>query len=68
MESYVIVLKMSIIASMSLLPQLSSYTGTLLVGLFIPLFLKRKNQMALAADYKMITEGEEEVEVSNINK
>ncbi|KAG2196602.1 hypothetical protein INT46_008348 [Mucor plumbeus] len=33
--------------SMSLLPQLSSYTGMLLVGLFVPILLKKKEQMAL---------------------
>lgn len=32
---------------MSLLPQLSSYTGMLLVGLFVPILLKKKEQMAL---------------------
>lgn len=44
-------------ASMSLLPQLSSYTGMLLVGLFVPMLLKRKEQMAL--QYKMILSEEE---------
>lgn len=42
---------------MSLLPQLSNYTGMLLVGLFVPILLKRKQQMAL--HYKMILSEEE---------
>jgi hypothetical protein len=37
---------------MSLLPQLSSYTGMLLVGLFIPILLKRKKLLAL--EYKQV--------------
>ncbi|KAI8637993.1 hypothetical protein BD408DRAFT_423644 [Parasitella parasitica] len=44
-------------ASMSLLPQLSSYTGMLLVGLFVPVLLKKKEQMAL--QYKLILSEEE---------
>lgn len=44
-------------ASMSLLPQLSNYTGMLLVGLFVPILLKRKQQMAL--QYKLILSEEE---------
>ncbi|GAN06959.1 conserved hypothetical protein [Mucor ambiguus] len=43
--------------SMSLLPQLSSYTGMLLVGLFVPILLQRKEQMAL--QYKLILSEEE---------
>ncbi|KAL9537247.1 hypothetical protein MBANPS3_011950 [Mucor bainieri] len=43
--------------SMSLLPQLSNYTGMLLVGLFVPFLLKRKQQMAL--QYKLILSEEE---------
>jgi hypothetical protein len=45
---------------MSLLPQLSSYTGMLLVGLFIPVLLKRKSQMALYYEKVLSTEQEEE--------
>ncbi|KAI9341287.1 hypothetical protein BD770DRAFT_330196 [Pilaira anomala] len=40
--------------SMSLLPQLSNYTGMLMVGLFIPVLLKRKRQndaLAYIVDY-----------------
>lgn len=48
------------IASMSLLPQLSSYTGMLLVGLFIPVLLKRKRQMALYYETELSTEREED--------
>lgn len=44
-------------ASMSLLPQLSNYTGMLMVGLFIPVLLKRKRQNDALA-YSLI-EGEE---------
>ncbi|CAO3640094.1 unnamed protein product [Mucor fragilis] len=43
--------------SMSLLPQLSNYTGMLLVGLFVPILLKRKEQMAL--QYKLVLTEEE---------
>ncbi|KAI9363076.1 hypothetical protein BD770DRAFT_469774 [Pilaira anomala] len=43
--------------SMSLLPQLSNYTGMLMVGLFIPVLLKRKRQNDALA-YSLI-EGEE---------
>lgn len=42
---------------MSLLPQLSNYTGMLLVGLFVPILLKRKEQMAL--QYKLVLTEEE---------
>lgn len=42
---------------MSLLTQLSSYTGMLLVGLCIPILIKQKKQMAI--DYNLV--GAEEV-------
>ncbi|CAO3621135.1 unnamed protein product [Mucor hiemalis] len=50
--------------SISLLPQLSSYTGMLLVGLFIPILLKQRRKMA--SQYKRIVE--ETVEINSRNK
>lgn len=42
---------------MSLLPQLSTYTGMLLVGLFIPILLRKKRKQA--SDYKLMIEQEQ---------
>jgi hypothetical protein len=47
---------------MSLLPQLSSYSGMILVGLFIPLILRRKNRVP---EYKglFVEEGDHSIQV-----